>query len=87
MRFGTESQDSPRESYDDASEDFNFLGRFNHDRPTPSVNDTVGGTTANQIYGNPEIFYQIIHTHESLVGDGNVGPSTSAAEAPPTEPC
>ena len=72
VRFGTESQDSPRESYDDASEDFNFLGRFNHDRPTPTVNDTVGGTTANEIYGNPEIFYQIIHTHESLVGDGNV---------------
>ena len=72
VRFGTESQDSPRESYDDASEDFNFLGRFNHDRPTPTVNDTVGGTTAGQIYGNPEIFYQIIHTHASLVGDGNV---------------
>ena len=75
VRFGTESQNSPRESYDDASEDFNFLGRFNHDRPTPSVNDTVGGTTANQIYGNPEIFYQIIHTHESLVGDGTVSVS------------
>ena len=72
VRFGTESQDSPRESYDDASEDFNFLGRFNHDRPTPSVNDSVGGTTAGEIYGNPEIFYQIIHTHESLVGDGTV---------------
>ena len=72
VRFGTESQDSPRESYDDASNDFNFVGRFNHDRPTPSVNDTVGGTTADQIYGNPEIFYQIIHTHDSLVGDGNV---------------
>ena len=75
VRFGTESQNSPRESYDDASEDFNFLGRFNHDRPTPSVNDTVGGTTTNQIYGNPEIFYQIIHTHESLVGDGTVSVS------------
>ena len=75
VRFGTESQNSPRESYDDASEDFNFLGRFNHDRPTPSLNDTVGGTTANQIYGNPEIFYQIIHTHESLVGDGTVSVS------------
>ena len=72
VRFGNESQDSPRESYDDASNDFNFVGRFNHDRPTPSVNDNVGGTTANQIYGNPEIFYQIIHTHASLVGDGNV---------------
>ena len=72
VRFGTESQDSPRESYDDASSDFNFVGRFNHDRPTPSVGDTVGGTTANQIYGNPEIFYQIIHTHASFVGDGNV---------------
>ena len=75
VRFGTESQDSPRESYDDASNDFNFVGRFNHDRPTPSVNDSVGGTTANQIYGNPEIFYQIIHTHESLVGDGTVSVS------------
>ena len=75
VRFGTESQDSPRESYDDASNDFNFVGRFNHDRPTPSVNDTVGGTTANQIYGNPEIFYQIIHTHDSLVGDGTVSVS------------
>ena len=72
VRAGAESQDSPRESYDDASEDFNFVGRFNHDRPTPSVNDTVGGTTSGQIYGNPEIFYQIIHTHASLVGDGNV---------------
>ena len=72
VRAGAESQDSPRESYDDASEDFNFVGRFNHDRPTPSVNDTVGGTAANQIYGNPEIFYQIIHTHASLVGDGTV---------------
>ena len=72
VRFGTESQESPRESYDDASEDFNFLGRFNHDRPTPSVNDSVGGTTAGQIYGNPEIYYQIIHTHESLVGDDTV---------------
>ena len=72
VRAGAESQDSPRESYDDASNDFNFVGRFNHDRPTPSVNDTVGGTAANQIYGNPEIFYQIIHTHDSLVGDGNV---------------
>ena len=75
VRFGNESQDSPRESYDDASEDFKFVGRFNHDRPTPSVNDTVGGATANQIYGNPEIFYQIIHTHESLVGDGTVSAS------------
>ena len=72
VRSGTESQDSPRESYDDASDDFNFIGRFNHDRPTPSVNDTVGGTADNQIYGNPEIFYQIIHTHASLVGDGNI---------------
>ena len=75
VRAGAESQNSPRESYDDASEDFNFLGRFNHDRPTPSVNDTVGGTAANQIYGNPEIFYQIIHTHASLVGDGTVSSS------------
>ena len=32
VRSGNESQDSPRESYDDASNDFNFLGRFNHDR-------------------------------------------------------
>ena len=72
VRSGTESQDSPRESYDDASNDFNFQGRFVHDRPTPSVGDTVGSTAANQILGNPEIFYQIIHTHESLVGDGTV---------------
>ena len=75
VRAGTESQDSPRESYDDASDDFHFEGRFNHDRNFPSVNDTVGGTAANQIYGNPEIFYQIIHTHESLVGDGNISVS------------
>ena len=75
VRAGAESQDSPRESYDDASNDFLFVGRFNHDRPTPSVNDTVGGTTANQIYGNPEIYYEIIHTHASLVGDGNVSAS------------
>ena len=72
MRAGAESQDSPRESYDDASDDFLFLGRFNHDRNLPTVGDTVGGTSAGQIYGNPEIFYQIIHTHESLVGDGTV---------------
>ena len=72
VRSGNESQDSPRESYDDASNDFNFVGRFNHDRPTPMVSDTVGGTANGQIYGNPEIFYQIIHTHASLVGDGNV---------------
>ena len=75
VRAGTESQNSPRESYDDASNDFHFEGRFNHDRNFPSVGDTVGGTTANQIYGNPEIFYQIIHTHASLVGDGTVGVS------------
>ena len=75
VRSGTESQDSPRESYDDASNDFHFEGRFNHDRQFPSVGDTVGGTAANQIYGNPEIFYQIIHTHASLVGDGTVGVS------------
>ena len=75
VRAGAESQDSPRESYDDASEDFNFLGRFNHDRQFPSVGDTVGGTTAGQIYGNPEIFYQLIHTHASLVGDGTVSSS------------
>ena len=75
VRSGTESQDSPRESYDDASNDFNFLGRFNHDRPTPTVSDTVGGTASGQIYGNPEIFYQIIHTHASLVGDGTVSSS------------
>ena len=74
VRAGAESQDSPRESYDDASDDFQFLGRFNHDRNLPTVGDTVGGTTAGEIYGNPEIFYQIIHTHESLVGDGTVGP-------------
>ena len=72
VRSGAESQDSPRESYDDASSDFNFVGRFNHDRPTPTVGDTVGGTANGQIYGNPEIFYQIIHTHASLVGDGNI---------------
>ena len=72
VRAGAESQDSPRESYDDASDDFHFEGRFNHDRNLPTVGDTVGGTTAGQIYGNPEIFYQIIHTHESLVGDGTV---------------
>ena len=72
VRAGAESQDSPRESYDDASDDFHFEGRFNHDRNLPSVGDTVGGTTSGQIYGNPEIFYQIIHTHESLVGDGTV---------------
>ena len=89
VRFGTESQDSPRESYDDASEDFNFVGRFNHDRPTPTVNDTVGGTTAGEIYGNPEIFYQIIHTHESLVGDGTVSSahiSSGSADCRPTAP-
>ena len=81
VRSGTESQDSPRESYDDASDDFNFIGRFNHDRPTPSVNDTVGGTADNQIYGNPEIYYQIIHTHASLVGDGTIDTSHIADEA------
>ena len=75
VRAGAESQDSPRESYDDASADFSFMGRFNHDRPTPSVNDNVGGAAANQVYGNPEIFYQIIHTHASLVGDGTVSSS------------
>ena len=72
VRSGAESQDSPRESYDDASDDFHFEGRFNHDRNLPTVGDTVGGTTAGQIYGNPEIFYQIIHTHASLVGDGTI---------------
>ena len=76
VRSGTEAQDSPRESYDDASNDFHFEGRFIHDRPTPTVGDTVGGTqAANQILGNPEIFYQIIHTHASLVGDGTVSAS------------
>ena len=72
VRAGDESQDSPRESYDDASNDFHFEGRFVHDRNSPTAGDTVGGTTANRVYGNPEIFYQIIHTHESLVGDGTV---------------
>ena len=72
VRAGDESQDSPRESYDDASKDFHFEGRFVHDRNFPTAGDTVGGTTANRVYGNPEIFYRIIHPHEALVGDGSV---------------
>ena len=68
---GSEASNSPNETYDDASTDFELVNGivYNH------INPGVGASTHShdtQIRGNIKIFYELILDHGNLVGDGTV---------------
>ena len=73
---GQEAEDSPRESYPDASVDFPFWrsARFASGRPEPGehIDNYI---TNGEIYGYPKIRYTLELEHASLVGDGNISAS------------
>ena len=68
---GTEASSSPRESYDDASTDFDL----ENDVVYQHIDPAIGASThshGTDIRGNIKIFYELIIDHGNLVGDGNV---------------
>ena len=73
---GQEADDSPRQSYPDASVDFPFWrsARFASGRPEPGehIDNYI---TNGEIYGYPKIRYTLELEHASLVGDGNISAS------------
>ena len=68
---GSEVSFGPRESYDDASTDFDLENDvvYQHINPGVDVDTHSHGT---DIRGNIKIFYTLIIDHGNLVGDGNV---------------
>ena len=68
---GTEASSSPRESYDDASTDFDL----ENDVVYQHIDPAIGASThshGTDIRGNIKIFYELIIDHGNLVGDGQV---------------
>ena len=68
---GTEVSSSPRESYDDASTDFDL----ENDVVYQHIDPAIGASThshGTDIRGNIKIFYTVIIDHGNLVGDGQV---------------
>ena len=68
---GTEVSSSPRESYDDASTDFDL----ENDVVYQHIDPAIGASThshGTDIRGNIKIFYTLIIDHGNLVGDGQV---------------
>ena len=66
---GTEVSSSPRESYDDASTDFDL----ENDVVYQHIDPAIGASThshGTDIRGNIKIFYTLIIDHGNLVGDG-----------------
>ena len=68
---GSEASNSPRESYDDASTDFDL----ENDVVYQHIDPAIGASThshGTDIRGNIKIFYTLIIDHGNLVGDGTV---------------
>ena len=82
---GTEVSSSPRESYDDASTDFDL----ENDVVYQHIDPAIGASThshGTDIRGNIKIFYTLIIDHGNLVGDGKVNVShIDSGSAPITE--
>ena len=70
--WGNEADNSPAESYDDASEDFANLGFVEYNNANPVVGDSPAGT-GTSIHGNPHIYYRVIRDKGSIVGDLDIG--------------
>ena len=67
---GTQSADSPEESYDDASQDFVLQNSVVYDNENPPVDHgTHSHGDHNDIRGNIEIFYTLSYNHGRFVGD------------------
>ena len=78
VETGGESSNSPRESYDDASNDFINRGwvEFRENNPGTGDGTEHHDTDGNaDIYGNIEIYYRVTYHHGALVGDGTVDES------------
>ena len=70
LNHGTESGNSPRESYDDASQDFVLQNSVVYDHENPPVDQgTHSHGDHNDIRGNIEIFYTLTYRHGRFVGD------------------
>ena len=68
---GSQASNSPSETYDDASEDFEYVNGVVYQH----INPAIGASTHShdtQIRGNIKIFYELIIDHGNLVGDGQV---------------
>ena len=71
LNHGTESSNSPSESYDDASQDFVLQNSVVYDHENPPVDHgTDSHGDHNDIRGNIEIFYTITYDHGTIVGTG-----------------
>ena len=69
---GSEASNSPNETYDDASVDFELVNGIVYQHIDPAVGASTHSHDT-QIRGNIKIFYELIIDHGNLVGDGNVG--------------
>ena len=68
---GAESDDSPSETYDDASDDFNLVNGVVYQHMNPAIGASTHSHDT-QIRCNFRIFYENIVDHGNLVGDGTV---------------
>ena len=68
---GAEVSAGPRESYDDASTDFELENGVVYQHIDPAIGASTHSHDT-QIRGNIKIFYTLILDHGNLVGDGNV---------------
>ena len=69
---GQPADDSPRESYPDASNDFPFWRSVRFASNRPELGESMTYITNGEIYGYPKIRYTLELEHASLVGDGNI---------------
>ena len=72
---GQPADDSPRESYPDASNDFPFWKSVRFASNRPELGESMTNITNGEIYGYPKIRYTLELEHASLVGDGNISAS------------
>ena len=68
---GTEVSAGPRESYDDASTDFDLENDVVYEHINPGVGQSTH-SHGTDIRGNIKIFYTVIIDHGNLVGDGKI---------------
>ena len=68
---GSEASNSPNETYDDASTDFELVNGVVYQHIDPAIGASTHSHDT-QIRGNIKIFYELIIDHGNLVGDGNV---------------
>ena len=75
LHSGAQQANSPERSYNNAQEDWEYLGwgEYEHTDPSPGDGTVSHDTDGNaDVYGNANIHYSLVIDHGQIVGDGTV---------------